>query len=103
MMSKHVTQYCSGHDVYNACSQLHHCRHVRCQCKFVCCASSGYFKVTERCWLLGSCPGFDFLQVNMVGHSRKMASDEVVMYKPLQENEYSDIYENIYSSGNEIN
>jgi hypothetical protein len=55
--------------------------------------------------LLDGCPGFKFLQVNIVaGPSKKMhVSDAEMLYELLQENKYSDISESVYSGDSEIN
>jgi hypothetical protein len=54
--------------------------------------------------LLDSCPGFEFLQVNiMAGVSKMIHMINEVLYVMLQENEYSDISGSKYSSDSEIN
>jgi hypothetical protein len=54
--------------------------------------------------MLDSCPGFEFLRVNiMAGPSKKMRGSDKVLYELLQEDECSNVSESEYSRGSEIN
>jgi hypothetical protein len=55
--------------------------------------------------LLDSCPGFEFLRLNILaGPSKKMhVSDVEVSYELLQENEHSDISESKNDSEIDVN